>query len=278
MNEPLYLSKPLTPPHRFTDGIESPACDKAGLLYVVNFAKQGTIGVVTPSGESSLYLELPAGSIPNAIRFRPDGTMLIADYTGHNIYQVDPGTRAVSVFAHDPTMTQPNDLCLTQSGLVFASNPKWVDNTGSVWRADLKGKLACVAPDMGTTNGIEVSPDNKTLYVNESIQRRIWAFDIGPEGELSRKRLLIEFPDFGLDGMRVDVDGDLYVTRFGKGVVAKVSPQGELLLEVKLNGERPSGLCFGGTDGRTVYVAEVEQGRIEAFRVEKPGREWRMWQ
>jgi len=278
MTEPLYVSKPFTPAHSFTDGIESPACDKKGMLYVVNFARQGTIGRVTPAGECSLYIQLPAGSIPNAVRFRRDGTMLIADYTGHNIYQVDPKTHKASVFAHDATMTQPNDLAVTTSGLIFASNPKWADDTGSVWRADLNGKLTCAAPDMGTTNGIEVSPDDKTLYVNESIQRRIWAFDIAPNGDLTNKRLLIEFSDFGLDGMRVDVDGNLYVTRFRKGVIAKVSPTGEVLLEIKLNGERPSGLCFGGPDGCIIYVAEVEHGRIEAFRVEQPGREWRLWQ
>ena len=278
MNESLYLSKPLTTAHAFTNGIESPACDRQGMLYVVNYAKQGTIGKVTPSGECSMFLELPQGSIPNAIRFRRDGTMLLADYTGHNIYQVAPGTRQATVFAHDPTLTQPNDLCITRSGLVFASDPKWADDTGRVWRADLQGHLTCVAPHMGTTNGIEISPDDRTLYVNESIQRRIWAFDLGPDGKLGEKRLLIEFPDFGLDGMRADVEGNLYVTRFGKGVVAKVSPRGQVLLEVELNGERPSGLCFGGPDGCTVYVAEVEHGRIEAFRAEKPGREWMMWQ
>jgi len=50
-----------------------------------------------------------------------------------------------------------------------------------------------------------------------------------------------------------------------------------VLLEVKLHGATPSNLCFGGPDGRTVYVTEVEHGRIERFRVEKPGREWKLW-
>ena len=49
---------------------------------------------------------------------------------------------------------------------------------------------------MGTTNGIEVSPDERTLYLNESTQRNIWAYDLSSEGEISNKRLLIKFPDF----------------------------------------------------------------------------------
>jgi sugar lactone lactonase YvrE len=81
-----------------------------------------------------------------------------------------------------------------------------------------------------------------------------------------------------MDGMRTDVEGNLYVTRPGKGTIAKVSPTGKLLLEVKLHGADPSNVCFGGPDGRTVYVTEKVNGCIESFRVEKPGREWQLWQ
>jgi sugar lactone lactonase YvrE len=81
-----------------------------------------------------------------------------------------------------------------------------------------------------------------------------------------------------MDGMRTDVEGNLYVTRPGKGTIAKVSPAGKLLLEVKLHGADPSNVCFGGPDGRTVYVTEKVNGCIESFRVEKPGREWQLWQ
>src|SRR5678809_655031 len=107
---------------------------------------------------------------------------------------------------------------------------------------------------MGTTNGIEVSPDEKTLFVNESVQRKVWAYDLSSGGSVSNKRLLIEFPDFGMDGMRCDIDGNLYITRHGKGVVAKVSPAGKLLREIKLNGTKPSNVAFGGPDGRTAYI------------------------
>ena len=126
---------------------------------------------------------------------------------------------------------------------------------------------------MGTTNGLDLSPDGKTLYVNESVQRKIWAFDVVPEG-VANKRLLMAFPDHGLDGMRVDVDGRLYVTRYGKGTVAVVSPAGTLLREIDVLGKRPSNICFGGPDGRTAYVTEVEHTRLVTFRVDKPGLAW----
>ena len=128
---------------------------------------------------------------------------------------------------------------------------------------------------MGTSNGIEVSPDGKTLYVNESVQRKVWAFRIGKNGALSGKRLLIEFPDFGMDGMRSDIKGNLYITRHGKGTVAVVSPQGVVLHEIDVLGKHPTNLCFCGPDGRTVYVTEAEQGRLVQFRADLPGLEWK---
>jgi len=93
----------------------------------------------------------------------------------------------------------------------------------------------------------------------------------------SGKRLLKQFPDHGFDGMRIDVDGNLYITRHGKGTVVKLSPQGEVLKEIDILGGKPSNLCFGGPDGRTVYVTEVDHTRLVQFRVDRPGLEWQRW-
>jgi gluconolactonase len=147
-----------------------------------------------------------------------------------------------------------------------------------VWRIGLDGRASIVADNMGTTNGIEVSPDGRTLYVNESTQRIIWAFAIAADGSLGGKRKLASFTDFGLDGMRVDVDGCLYVTRYDKGTVIKLSPEGRLLREIALPGKKPSNITFGGPDGRTAYVTEVENGQLLQFRVDRPGFEWQLRQ
>ena len=75
--------------------------------------------------------------------------------------------------------------------------------------------------------------------------------------------------------MRCDVAGNLYITRYGKGTVAKLSPDGELLLEIQMKGNKPSNIAFGGKDGKTAYVTLQDRGYIETFRVEKPGRSFR---
>lgn len=270
----LYEATPLTAVNSFTGEIEGPAVDGSGNIYAVSFARKPTIGRVTPDGKAELFLDMPNGSVANGIRFDRRGRMFVADYTNHNVLLVDVATRKVAVFAHNDRMNQPNDLAITKSGDFYASDPDWKNGTGQIWRISRKGETRLVATGMGTTNGIDISPDGRTLYVNESVQRKIWAFRIGRDGSLSEKRLLIEFPDFGFDGMRIDVDGNLYATRHGKGVVAKISPQGKVLREIPVLGSKPSNICFGGPDGRTAYVTEMEKGRLVQFRVERPGLEW----
>ena len=79
------------------------------------------------------------------------------------------------------------------------------------------------------------------------------------------------------DGMRCDADGNLYITRHGKGTVVKLSPQGEVLREIDVLGPFPTNICFGGPDGRTAYVTEVKHRRLVQFRVDRPGLEWKRW-
>lgn len=269
--ETLFVARPLTEENSFTAGIEGPACDAQGNIYAVNFAREQTIGKVTPDGKAEVFVELPGKSTGNGIIFGRDGTMYVADYVGHNILRIDPKSRAVSVLVHDDRMNQPNDLAITPSGNLYASDPNWTESTGQVWLASPTGKLSLVAPNMGTSNGIEVSPDGKVLYVNESVQRNVWAFTIESGGSLTNKRLLKKFDTHGFDGMRCDVDGNLYISRHSKGTVVKLSPGGKVLQEVDVLGSKPSNLCFGGPDGRTVYVTEVDHRRLVQFRVDRPG-------
>ena len=278
MNEELFVAQEFTPLNGFTSGIEGPACDAAGNLYAVNYERQHTIGKVTPDGTASVFVELPTGSIGNGIRFNSEGFMFIADYTNHNVLKVDMDTREISVHAHEPTMNQPNDLAIGANDMLYASDPNWGASTGQIWRVDTDGKVTLLEADMGTTNGIEVSPDERVLYVNESAQRNVWTYDLSPDGEISNKRLLIQFPDFNMDGMRCDIEGNLYITRHGKGTVVKLSPAGEVLLEVQLTGKLCSNIAFGGPDGRTCYVTMADRGNVEVFRADLPGRSWQLFQ
>ncbi len=259
----------------FTQGVEGPAVDAQGKLYAVNFAEEGTIGSIDKKDNAQLFVTLPKGSTGNGIRFDRKGIMYVADYSAHNVLKVDPNTKAISVHAHSDKMNQPNDIAIAKSGVIYASDPKWADNTGNLWKVATDGTVTLLEADMGTTNGVEVSTDEKHLYVNESVQRKVWKYDIDSKtGDVSNKRLLIEFKDHGMDGMRCDSAGNLYIARYAAGEVAVVSPQGTLLQRIKLKGQKPTNVAFGGADGKTVYVTLQDRGAIETFRSELPGREW----
>ena len=267
-----YQSQDLVFVGQYTSGLEGPAVDQDGNLYFVNPTHSGSVGKVDTEGNFSLFIEhLPEGSTANGIRFGQDQSMYLADYTGHNVLKVNLQSKEVSVYAHDSLLNQPNDLAICCNDRMFASDPNWKESTGQLWRVE-NGQFHLLSKEMGTTNGVEVSPDEKTLYVNESVQRSVWAFDLDTEGNISNKRLFHQFDDFGMDGMRCDVEGNLYITRYGKGTVAKLSPEGKLLLEVQMKGKKPSNIAFGGKDGKTAYVTLQDRGYIETFRVEKAGR------
>jgi sugar lactone lactonase YvrE len=255
----------------FTKGIEGPAVDSRGNLYAVNFQNEGTIGIVDAYGRPSLFATLPEGSIGNGIRFDKLDNMYIADYAKHNILLIGQGTTKAVVYAHDSTLNQPNDIAIAPNGTLYASDPNWKEKTGNLWLIK-NHKFILLEKNMGTTNGIEVSPDGKKLYVNESIQHNIWQYDIHSDGTVSNKKLLISFTDFGMDGMRCDIKGNLYVCRYDKGTVVVLSPEGKILREITLKGKKPTNIAFGGKDKKQCFVTMQDRGCFETFFAENSGR------
>jgi len=271
--EVLYTASDLTAENLFSNNIEGPHY-RDGVLYVVNFEKNGTVGVVDEKGNASLFVTLPDSSTANAIQFNSKGDMLLADFTGHNILKVDMNTKTVSVFAHNDAFNQPNDICVNKRDQIFASDPNWKESTGQIWRIEPDGQTVLLADSMGTTNGITLSPDEKILYVNESVQRKVWKFDVDNAGNISNQKLFAEFPDHGFDGMKCDTGGNLYVTRYGKGTVVIISPEGKIIHEVQMKGLKTSNIAFGGKDGKTCYITLQDRKCVEIFRAEKKGMGW----
>lgn len=263
----LYEAEDFTKENLFTTNIEGPAFDNQGNLYVVNFQQDGTIGLVKPNGEVELFITLPAGSTANSIQFDSKGFMYLADFSGHNVLRVDMKTKQITQYVHNDAFNQPNDICINKKDQIFASDPNWKESTGKLWRVDKGGKAVLLTDQMGTTNGITLSPDEKTLYVNESVQKKIWAFDVDKKGNISNKRLFAEFTDFGFDGMKCDKQGNLYATRYGKGTIVVLSPTGKIIREVELKGKNCSNLVFT-PDGKTIFVTLQDRKGMEKFATE----------
>lgn len=265
------MSSDFTEEFLFTKGIEGPAVDSEGNLYAVNFEKEGTIGVVDQNGQASMFIDLPEGSTGNGIRFDTNDHMFVADYTGHNILRIRKGADSVEVYAHHPELNQPNDIAISQKGILYASDPNWAENTGKLWKIDNAG-FQLVESGMGTTNGIEVSPNGKILYVNESVQRKVWKYEIDQQGDLKNKQLFFQFDDHGLDGMRCDSAGNLYICRYGAGKIVVLSPEAKIIREVQLKGKNPSNITFGTNQSKTCYVTLADRGCFESFTANHPGK------
>jgi signal peptidase len=277
-DDALFVSKRVTPAE-YTGGIEGPAVGRDGSLYVVNFQEKGTIGRLPPGGsQSELFVKLPAGSIGNGIRFDRDGRMFIADYKKHNVFVIEQGQPVPHVYFHSDRFNQPNDLAIARDGTLYASDPDFGRRTGQIWRIARGkdgrglGEVMLSERNFGATNGIDLSPNDEILYVSESDTRELWAYRL-LGSKLTHARLLTKFATSELDGLRTDIDGRIFVTRPGAGTVAVVTPAGEIVREITLQGKAPSNLAFGGADGRTVFVTQVDGRFVESFRVDRPGRE-----
>jgi len=272
--EAFYEAVPVTPINSFTSGIEGPACDREGKLFVVNFERQGTIGRVGLYGNAEVHLSLPENGVGNAIRFGRDGTMFIADYINHRILKVAPASTEITVHVDEPLMHQPNDLTITTDGTIYASDPDWEHGAGRIWRISVDGRCEIVAKDLKLPNGIEIAPDGRHLYVALTEAAEVIVFDVDQSGQLSNQKSFVRFSENLVDGIRCDITGNLYVARYGAAAVAIVSVDGERVRDVNVLGNEPSNLCFGGADGRTVFVTEVQNRRVVKFTVPQPGATW----
>lgn len=134
------------------------------------------------------------------------------------------------------------------------------------------------------TNGPAISPDGRTLYHTDTLLKRVYAFDLAPDGSLSGKRLFVELADGYPDGMAVDAAGCLWVATFGGWRIDRFDAAGGKLGEVRFPCANVTKLAFGGGDLCTVYASTARKGLsseelaaqplaggLFSFRVETPG-------
>lgn len=301
--ETLFESRRLTP-SEYTFQIEGPGVDAAGILFVTNFKEKGAIGMVRAGAtKSELFAKLPimrrgnrdVQSTGSAIRFDRDGRMYVADFANHRILVFARGENAPQVYFQPPPAApqkfqQPNDLTIAADGTLYASDPPPIGTFvgGRVWRitrgpdGKSRGEVMTSDRPLARTNGIDLSPDEKTLYVGESEKPQLWAYRL--EGaHLAAPTPVKKFTDANLDGLRTDIDGRIFAARLSKGTIAVLRPDGTIEREICTLGKGPNNLAFGGPDGRTVFVTQSPDpdarppklpGFVETFRVERPGREF----
>jgi sugar lactone lactonase YvrE len=142
--------------------------------------------------------------------------------------------------------------------------------TGSLYRFDAKGLKRC---DDGyvITNGPATSPDGRTLYHVDTLQRLVYAFDLDTKGSLSGRRIFARIADTDghPDGPTVDAAGCVWVALFGGWGVNRYSPAGELLEKISLPVANCTKVAFGGDDLRTMYVTTAWKGLTDEQRAQQ---------
>ena len=151
----------------------------------------------------------------------------------------------------------PNDIVVRRDGHVYFTDPLFtplehreLDFYG-VYHVTPKGVIEAVARMKTRPNGVTLSPDGKVLYVADTDEKSIRAYDLDRHGRASRERVVIENLPGGPDGIRTDVKGNLYIASRG---VQIYSPDGRLLGKISPP-VNPRNLAFGDSDFRTLYLA-----------------------
>lgn len=182
-------------------------------------------------------------------RTEKDGTItVLADrWEGKRLNRPNDIVEAVdgSVYFSDPVFTpkQPTEI---GHGCVFQVQPR------SGWAEP--GRLRMVVDDMVAPNGVAVSPDHRTLYVDDSVRAHVKVFDIRGDGSLANARVFAELTGKGVggaDGLKCDQRGNLYVT--GVGQVWVFSPVAKHLGSIVIP-DGPTNCAFGDADYRALYV------------------------
>ena len=174
-------------------------------------------------------------------------------------------------------LNSPNDLTLHSNGSVYFTDPPYgvkaeereLDFQG-VYRIAPDGKLTLVVKDLRRPNGIALSPDEKRLYVDDSEAKTVNVYDVQADGTLANGRLLVNLAEHGtrgLDGLKLDVEGNLYVT--GTDAVYVVSPEGKLVAKIACPGQCTN-CCFGEADRKTLFVTGVTKEGAGVWRVRVP--------
>jgi sugar lactone lactonase YvrE len=246
----------------------------------------GKTDVVGPGGGGSGW----------AVDWLPDGRMLV---TGAELMRVETdGTRVRHADLRDVSPHGWSEMTVDGRGNVYVNsiNFDFANFMDVLSAGEAPGKIALVTPDgearevadgLAFPNGMVVTPDNATLIVAESFARRLTAFDIAPDGDLSNRRV---WADVTGDGICLDAEGAVWCSDVGPdegGVVLRVREGGEALDRIEL--DRPCYACMlGGADGRTLFMVvaqwfgpdkidelvEAKTGRVLTARVHVPRAGW----
>jgi len=236
-------------------GGEGPVWSHDGYLIFSDYSRDRLYKYM-PSRAPEVYREDSHGA--NGNTFDAQGRLYSCEYKSRRVTRTDPqGKSEVFVDRFEgKRFNAPNDIVVRRDGHVYFTDPLFtpldqrdLDFYG-VYHVTPGGAIDAVSRLQTRPNGVALSPDGKVLYVANTDERNVRAYDLDGSGRSSNERVAVANLEGGPDGMRVDVNGNLYLAVRG---VAIYSPAGELLgrIAVPVN---PRNLAFGDADMKTLYL------------------------
>jgi sugar lactone lactonase YvrE len=264
---------------------ESPVWDdRRGVVWFVDILAPAVLSL-DPKTLRVLSFPMPAhvGSVSLAF----DGKLVVALRSGVHLFEPNSGELTFVVHPEpDRTMNRLNDGKVGPDGCFWIGSMH--DSTprapsGALYRVMPTGECRRVLDEIKVSNGLAWSPDQTTMYHADTRENCVKVFDFDPaSGALGKSRALITLSEEqGLpDGAAVDDLGCYWSAGVSSGKLNRISPDGMLVESIELPVAAPTMPCFGGADGRTVFVTslaserggETQDGTLLAFRSESSGR------
>jgi gluconolactonase len=263
-------------------GTEGPIALPDGSLIFTETQANRLTRIDKDTNQTSSFLENTNGS--NGLGFDAKGRLISVQTTpgATKIGVIYPkGTEATLTDNYDgKPFGRPNDLIVSSKGGIYFTDPGPNPTPGqppsapplppAVYYLPPGGKAMRIAEGIERPNGIMLSPDEKTLYVNNTNGEHIIAFDVAADGSVSNRRNFAKYATVnkapaggvtsGADGLAVDSQGRIYCAAIGG--VQVFSPTGELLGTIPVS-LQPQNIAFAGADKKTLYIV----GRGSAFKV-----------
>ncbi len=259
-----------------------------GRLWFSDFYSHSVVAV-DPGGARETVCEVP--NRPSGLGWLPDGRLLVVSMIDCKVMRLDPGGLVEHADISALSRHRCNDMTVDAAGRAYVGNfgfdydAKEEPRTTTLVRVDPDGSARVAADGLFFPNGIAITPDGRTMAVAESWGRRLAAFDIDGDGNLSNRRV---WADGGYtwvpDGICMDAEGALWIADPVNKEVLRIRDGGEIA-ERRSTGDRGAyAVALGGADRRTLFVCTNvwrnpdrvanPMGRIETMRVEVPGAGW----
>ena len=257
--------------------LEGPAFDGNGNLICTDIPN-GRILSIDPAGTFRVVVEYDGE--PNGLKVHADGRYFIADHR-RGLLVYDPATARIEPLLerggregfrglNDLTFASNGDLYFTDQGQSGLQDP-----SGRVYRLTADGRLDCVLSGIPSPNGLALSADERTLFLNVTRANAVWRLPLDSDGKTSKVGCFIQLSGgSGPDGLALDSAGNLAIAHPGLGTVWLFDPHGEPLARIKsCRGRRTTNLAFGGPDLRTLFITESETATVLAVRMSVAGRQ-----